>query len=379
MNILGSSELIEQVQKQDLCIDCGACVGLCPYFVSHKGKIARLFPCTLPQGRCHAHCPKTEIDLNAVSESIVGKPYDASPLGHMRAIWKTRAGKAMANTPGFQNGGTASALIVAAMESGMIDAAALTRRKGLTPEPVLATNREQILSCTGSKYMASPTLSSVNEYSQGGGKKLAVVGTPCQMTALARMRMNPLNREDFSDPVALSLGLFCTWALDTRRLVRLISGRVNPMDIVSMDVPPPPAQIMSFQTSDQTLTIPLDEIRTTIPAGCSICPDMTAEFTDLSVGAMEGNPIWNTLIVRTEKGEALLNEAVQRGYLEKEEMPADNLDHLKTGAMGKKKRAIAMARNKNLLNTDPEKGPSALIMEPGLVKSLLGEEASCHH
>ena len=36
-----------------------------------------------------------------------------------------------------------------------------------------------------------------------GARSLAVVGTPCQMTAVAQMRMNPLNREDFEDPGGL--------------------------------------------------------------------------------------------------------------------------------------------------------------------------------
>ncbi|MBU1170821.1 MAG: Coenzyme F420 hydrogenase/dehydrogenase, beta subunit C-terminal domain [Proteobacteria bacterium] len=379
MRILGSSELCEDVQKKDLCVDCGACAGLCPYFVSHKGKIARLFPCTLPQGRCHAFCPKTEIDLNHVSETIVGKSYDGSPLGHMRAIWKTRAGRLMQGKGAFQNGGTASSLLVAAMASGLIDAAALTRRKGLIPEPFLATSTDQILSCAGSKYMASPTLASVHEYSREKGQKLAVVGTPCQMTALGLIRMNPLGREDFHDPVALSMGLFCTWALDTRRLIRLIENRVNLQDIQSMDVPPPPSQVMTIRTCDQNLAIPLDEIRTAIPAGCSICPDMTAEFTDLSVGALEGDPSWNTLIVRTEKGESLVEEAVRQGYLERDAMRPEHLEHLRKGASAKKKRAFIMARDKHLLNTDPAKGPSALIIKEDLVKKLLGEEGSCLH
>jgi Fe-S-cluster-containing dehydrogenase component len=86
MHILGSSELVEDVHKKDLCVDCGACVGLCPYFVSHNGKIARLFPCTLPQGRCYAHCPKTQVDLSALSTWLFGKTYDMSALGHFKDI-----------------------------------------------------------------------------------------------------------------------------------------------------------------------------------------------------------------------------------------------------------------------------------------------------
>ena len=59
-HILGSSELIEDVHKRELCIGCGACVDICPYFKNYKGKTAQLFPCTLEQGRCYAYCPKVD-------------------------------------------------------------------------------------------------------------------------------------------------------------------------------------------------------------------------------------------------------------------------------------------------------------------------------
>ena len=371
MQILGSSELLEDVHKKDLCVDCGACVGLCPYFVSHNGKIARLFACTLSQGRCHAHCPKTQVDLNELSTWLTGKSYDLSALGHVRTIVKARAGATLTGKAGFQNGGAVSALTVFALNQGMVDGAALTRRNGLTPEPYLARTEDEVLGCSGSKYMASPTLSTVmKETTDKSSMRLLVVGTACQMTALTRMRMNPLNRDDFRDPVALSIGLFCTWALDTRQLKALVDNRMDSDDILSMDVPPPPAQTMTFTTSKGRVDIPLAEIRTAIPKGCTICPDMTAELTDLSVGALEGADGWNTLIIRSEKGERLVADAVAKGFLETGPMPEESLANLEKGALGKKKRALARAMELDLLNLDPEKGRSALVVDRKRVDAL---------
>jgi coenzyme F420-reducing hydrogenase beta subunit len=48
---------------------------------------------------------------------------------------------------------------------------------------------------------------------------------------------------------------------------------------------------------------------------------MTAEFSDLSVGAVEGIPGWNTVIVRTAKGQELLEGARKAG------MSADRMIH----------------------------------------------------
>lgn len=372
MPILGSTELFDDVHKKDLCVDCGACVGLCPYFVSHNGKIARLFPCTLPQGRCFAHCPKTEVDLNRLSTWMFGSEYDLSALGAVTDIRKAKAGPAMTDRGMFQNGGTVSALLTLGFRSGRITAAALTSRKGLTPEPVLAESEEAVLACSGSKYMASPTLSTVmKESASGSTRRMAVVGTACQMTALAQMRMNPLEREDFRDPVALSIGLFCTWALDTRKLKHLLKDHMDLDSIVSMDVPPPPAQVMTFNTSSGTVDIPLSDIRPLIPKGCGICPDMTAEFADVSVGALEGEPGWNTLIVRTARGAEWVEDAAAQGFLILEAMPEASLANLKTGALGKKKKALLRAKEDNCLNVAPEAGRSALVIDPERVESLL--------
>ena len=371
MQIKGAAALQEDVLNKDLCVDCGACVGLCPYFKSHGGKIAMLFPCTLDQGRCHAHCPKVEVDLERISAGVMAKPYDGSPLGHHRAIWKARAGVEMRGKGSFQNGGTVTALIAYALKSGVIEAAALTGSEGLVAVPVLARTEEEVIACAGTKYMAAPTVASVNEYTRSGKEKLGAVGTPCQVTAIAQMRLDPLNKADFRDSVALTVGLFCTWAVDTRKFDTLIRKTTAGSEVLGMDVPPPPAAIMEVKTAWEKFAIPLDDIRKTIPGGCGICPDMTAEFADLSVGALEGDTPWNTLIVRSAKGAALVEQAAAGGYLELAEIARASLDNLVRGAAGKKKRALRKAQAENLLNADPANGRSALVIDERVVERIL--------
>ncbi|MEK7436034.1 MAG: Coenzyme F420 hydrogenase/dehydrogenase, beta subunit C-terminal domain [Pseudomonadota bacterium] len=371
--IKGSRELQEDVLKKGLCIDCGACVGLCPYFKSYRGTIGMIATCALAAGRCHAHCPKTEVDLGEITTGLMGKAYDGAPLGHYLSIAKARAGENIRGKGRFQNGGAVSALLALALKTGMIKAAALTGREGLVPTPVLATSEEDVFACATSKYTAAPTIASVNEYGRSGQDKLAVVGTPCQITAVAQAKLDPLKREDFRDPVVLTIGLLCTWAVDTRKFIPLISGRTEIGKVISMDVPPPPAAVMEIHTTDGSFSIPIEEIRNTVPEGCAICPDMTAELTDISVGAMEGDYTWNTLIVRTATGAALVQQAVSQGYLELIDMPAENLANLKQGAAGKKKRAIIKAREGGLLNTDPATGRAALRIEERVVERILAQ------
>jgi coenzyme F420 hydrogenase subunit beta len=114
MQIYGPNELLKDVHERDLCIACGACVDLCPYFKTYRGKTAMVFPCDLEQGRCYAHCPKAEVDLDQLSENLRGKPYEGSALGNYSKVFAARAGKRMLEGP-FQAGGVVSAIMAFAL------------------------------------------------------------------------------------------------------------------------------------------------------------------------------------------------------------------------------------------------------------------------
>jgi coenzyme F420 hydrogenase subunit beta len=371
MNIYGPNELLEDVQRAGLCVGCGACVDMCPYFATWRGKTSQIFPCTSQKGRCNAHCPKTEVDLDALSDAVFGRPYGDGALGHYRQILTAKAGKNAPKVP-YQTGGTVTALLAWAMENGHAAGAVVTGRDGLVPEPRLAKTVDEVCACSGSKYMASPTVAAVNRAMRDGLTRLAVAGTPCQMTALAQMRQNPLAREGFADPVAFSVGLFCTWALDTRGLMGLLAGKVNPEDIAKMDVPPPPAEVFVITLRDGSVhKIPLAEIRAFIPDGCSLCPDLSAEWADVSVGQVEGMPGYNTLIARTETGLGMVEGAVRDGWLETGEMPPLFLEGLVKAAGNKKRRALALAAARELLNTGEGKR-SVLRLSAETAKAFLG-------
>ncbi len=138
MKNFGSAGLDSAVIKAGLCIGCGACIGLCPYFQSYRGKTAMLFPCEKEKGRCFAYCPKVEVDPERLSSFLFNRGYDGSPLGHWRSIYISRAG-AKVKRHSFQAGGTVSALVYFALRSRRIRAAVLTgqaQNNSLLPVPV---------------------------------------------------------------------------------------------------------------------------------------------------------------------------------------------------------------------------------------------------
>ena len=139
----------------------------------------------------------------------------------------------------------------------------------------------------------------------------------------------------------LVIGLFCTWNLPARGLRALLAAQGVSGPVKKYDIPPPPAEVFLIETESGTKEIPLAQVREKTLPGCALCPDMTAELADISVGAVEGRPGWNTVLVRTSVGQELMNEAENRGLLILEEPIHESLEHLRGAAEGKRSRAAA--------------------------------------
>ena len=371
MKALGSRELVSDVITKELCIGCGGCVNLCPYFRSFDGVTSQLFPCTLEEGRCFAYCPKIEVDLDELSRALYGGPYNGDPLGSYLSIHVTRAGTSMPRGS-FQSGGTVSALVSFALKGSLIDAAILTDREHLLPVPRTITDAADVLRCASSKYAAAPTVGEVNAALKNGHRALGVVATPCQTLALAQMRTAARAAgEDVAGRLKLVIGLFCTWALDYRALESLLSKRVGIEAIEKVDIPPPPAELVLVYTAAGITEVPLSEVRESIPNTCGYCIDMTAEFADISVGVLEGDTGRNTLIVRTTAGKVLVEKAAKSGYLEIEAYPKEAFEHLSWAASNKKRKALLKLKNGDLLNTGEGAQRASIRMRPEVVERIV--------
>ena len=270
----------------------------------------------------------------------------------------------------FQSGGTVTALVAFALKTGLIDAAALTDRKDLIPIPCIVTDWQDVAQCASSKFMAAPTLSSVNLAVRQGYQSIGVVGTPCQMVAVAQMKSNPMGEDAHQVPLSLSVGLFCNWSLDTRQLIDLLSEKLDISGIMGMDIPPPPANVLVLDTENGRVEVSLSDIKPLIPHTCFICPDMTSELADVSVGMFEGRPGWNTLILRSASGAELVENARREGFLETEDFPKENLKHLSKAAADKKDRSLRTLIRRELINNKGEQRAAVRIPQQVVDKIL---------
>ena len=366
----GLKGLEEKVFDRGLCSACGACLSLCPYLRSWKGRVVKLDHCNLEEGRCFAYCPRTEVDLDRVYKNTFGKTYEEIEMGPVRRILMARA-KDSLWTKKAQTGGVVSCLIDFALREGVIQAGILTPRDGdLLPQGRIIKGRKEILSCAGSSYVSGPTLEALNRGPWKGDERIGIVGLPCQVLALARMKTSTLEKRTPIDRVDLVMGLFCTWALDYKPLMAFLNERVDGRPIKKLNITPPPERILEVTSGGTLYRIPVDDIRSFIRPSCRVCLDMTAELSDISVGTVEGKEGWNTVIVRTAKGENLLKRAKNAGVIETRPLPKDNLSHLKEASLLKKRRALDALKEKGGIEK------AYFTLSANLIKRILSEEAT---
>jgi len=336
----GSKELYAEVINSGMCTVCGACIGNCPYSVFYKGRIRMLDYCNRTEGHCYEYCPRTFTDLDTLSRKIFGIPYAGEEIGQVKDIFMARSKdkKVLAKA---QYGGVVTTLLSAAISEGIIDKAIVAKTTDQKlPAGFVASTPRDVLDCAGSNYMAFPALEALNRMPRESKEKLGIVVTPCQAMALAKMQLSPPSQRANIENVRLVIGLFCTWALAYDRFYQFLKDNVDLPKVRKFDIPPPPANRLDVYIGKEVKSFSLDEIRNYRMTACAYCIDMTAEFTDVSVGSVEGTEGWNTVIVRTQRGEDIVSMAKKKGLIETKSLPAAGLAHLKEASLNKKFRSL---------------------------------------
>lgn len=339
MQIKGSQQLEAEVLGKGICTLCGGCIGLCPYYIGYEGRVVVMDSCNRDTGRCYAFCPRTCLDLDIISNILFGVPYPTNELGMVQEIMMTRATDPEIRSRA-QYGGTVSCLVCLALSEGLVGSAVLTRSNNMLPAGTIARSKEEVLECAGSNYVASSTLEVLNSVPKQDTRGICVVGTPCQVLTLGKMKAVAPEYESNANKVEMIIGLFCTWALSYRDFVSFLQKEMSIHEVKKFDVPPPPANSFEVHTTSGLKTFSLDLIRSFVRPACTYCLDMTSEFADISVGAVEGVSGWNTVIARTHRGSEFLNMAQAKGVIETAPLPIENLEHLKEASLLKKKRAL---------------------------------------
>lgn len=353
------AKLKKNVLEQELCTGCGACVGLCPYQVTHADRTVQLFNCDLPDGKCHAFCPRTPADYQQIRESLFPAVELTQEIGAVKGYYLSRAADPELRQRA-QHGGTVTALLELAVAEGMIASTIVSAWNGdREQEGRVVADKNQLRDYAKSRFTVSPQVAAFNRLADTD-RKTGIVATPCQALALAKMKTAKIPGYTKAASIGLVVGLFCGWTLSVERFADLLQKYGLSIDsITGMDIPAG-KNILELRSGERITSVPMAEADNCVRTACRYCMDSTAEFADLSVGAarfgsdceeMRG---WNQMIVRSQRGEMLVELALSKGALEIREAPAQALQDLKNAAALKKRNALKnivakSRRAKNLL------------------------------
>ncbi len=357
----GFLDLKREVIAKRICSFCGTCIAFCdkiktkktgenePEFVEEYDTIC---------GLCYAFCHRTFLPLSEIERRIFGeerKREEGDVLGVYRSCYAVRSKKEDIIKKG-QDGGAVTSLLAYALEGGIIDCAMITtsdnkplqglRSRGAEPhkwKPItkVAKSYEDLKEGAGTKYSIYPGVAGVKEAIDEGCNAIGFVGLPCQIQGLRKVQTAEQPYDVGIEKVKLLIGLFCmeNFKVDLldfigKNYVKGSLERVSKFDIKGNE-------FLVYETEkDKTRvhTIPLDEVKGYANEGCSVCTDYTAELADISVGSVGSEEGWSTVFVRTEKGEEVVKSALERGYIEVNEIEKKGLELIRRLAMSKRRR-----------------------------------------
>ena len=143
--------------------------------------------------------------------------------------------------------------------------------------------------------------------------RIAMVGTPCEIMAASKL-------QHYTDsPIDVKLGLFCMENFSYKYFEHLLKEYDLKMDDIEKFQIDKGFVFLLLKTRE-TVKIPLSVAKRIIRKNCNICVELTSETSDISIGSIGSDDGWSTLIIRTEKGEEIVNGALEQKFIESKEL-----------------------------------------------------------
>jgi coenzyme F420 hydrogenase subunit beta len=320
-------KMLKDVIMSDRCMLCGGCVAACPIAcIGIKNNKPTLVSICHRCGICYTHCPRTGLNFEEVEKGIYHRVRkEEEKVGVIRSYALAKAKDRKINKIG-QDGGVITSLLKFALDKGYIQGAITTKRlnpNSWEPEANFAKSAE-ILDTAGSVYSVSSSnqiLGRVyHEYANFVGCNLclssvALVGTPCQIESLRKMEFSDHGKLKITDSVLFSISTFCWGNYYYQQLNEYLESKgINLSKITNLSIKN--GFFRGFEGNKEIFNFKISELDHLKMKACSECTDLTGEISDISVGGQGAPEGWSFVILRSEFGESLFNEAVSAGYIQ---------------------------------------------------------------
>jgi coenzyme F420-reducing hydrogenase beta subunit len=281
----------------DDCIGCGACAIVCP--TNSKRIQITTYP-TLPE------------DIEKVEQQFLKGTKDEN-FGVHNDIFAAKS------SIDGQDGGVATALLISGMQKGLFDAAIVVQRtEGYNAEAVIAEDVDEIMKARGTKYLRVKMMSKLGELIDKGKRKIAIVGTACEVRAARKIQQILLT--EFPNVEITILGLFCFEAFDYEELKKE-TQRLLGVDLDKSKKTQIHKGKYIVQVDGKEYSCKVRELSKAVEKGCVYCDDFTAKLADVSIGSVGSPDGYSTVIVRSDAGKKLLEKLdLAKGDINKEEI-----------------------------------------------------------
>jgi len=345
MKVKNFEDLIEEVHQKGICQQCGGCVSFCnsmeydvigykepnspPEFINKEN--------CLKCGICYHICPQTHVldeDLNRTFNLL---DFSSMPLGNICDLYSCQSVDSDFLRHGT-DGGVVNTLLNFMFEEKLIDGAIVAKTKApFSREPFFAKTKEDLLSTSGLKLGISHQLDEVQRYhsyssslpkiSSTKFKKLAVVGTPCQIYTIRCMQNLGIIP---SHNIEFCLGLFCyeNFEFDQRKVKQFEREfNIKFEDIEKIKIKK--NLILHLKGKKSLIHIPFEDLKDYMRPACNACSDFTNVYADISFGGLGSPDNFTTVITRTKKGRKLIAEALKKGTFINLELDTSKEKHVK--------------------------------------------------
>ncbi len=300
-----------EVIDKGLCSHCCTCVAICPVGGITAGDKPIDFPNWVKDcidcGACVKVCPR----------------WDYKPLNGIGEYIEILAAKSKRFVG--QDGAMVTEITASALEMGLIEAALFVGRdENWRTRVVTIRSVEQLYDrkITGTKYSYADVLPALKD-AVLKHDALAVVGTPCMVSGVRKLQRNFKKFER----VKLVIGLFCTENFYHHQLYEfLLKKGVDLRNAVKTDIKK--GKFIVRLKDGGRVSFPVKEFEEIIPSGCKVCQDFAAVESDVSVGSVGSKTGYSTVIVRTEVAKQVMDYIREKDYAEFDEANVDAVKKL---------------------------------------------------
>lgn len=355
------------VAQWRLCLGCGACFSVCP-----ERKIALVdveaegIRPIIQSGSCRgcddclAACPGISTpSLSARQTASIADGRTEKRWGTVIEMWEGYASDPEIRFKG-SSGGLCTALSVFCLEQGIAEGALHIGSDADRPWKnctYRSVEREELLARSGSRYAPASPGDGLHLIEDASGRSV-FIGKPCD---IAGLRMAQALRPELALKTALSIGFFCAGTPSTKGTLDFLKQYgVETEQIAELRYRglgwPGSARVVFKNPRRQPLEVSYSDswgfVQKYRPFRCYLCPDLTAEFADISVGdpwyreAGESEPGRSLILIRTERGRELFHRAMEQGYVTAEPAGTDIIFRSQKNLLGKRQaiwgRLLAM-------------------------------------